>query len=63
MGNSNKSISEKVKKVTYKNFTQSWVFNILKRESTIPLNEEIIKLNCCNYALSRLNNYFKQSTF
>ena len=57
-GNSYKSISENVTKVTYKNFPQSWVFNILKRESTIPPNEVIIKLTCCYYALSRLNYYF-----
>ena len=38
-GNSYKSISEKVTKATRKKFDQSWVFNILKRESTIPPNE------------------------
>ena len=34
-----------------KKFPQSWVFNILKRESTIPPNEEIIKHNVCNVEL------------
>ena len=38
-GNSYKSISEKVTKATRKKFPQSWVFNILKRESAIPPNE------------------------
>lgn len=33
---------------TLKKFPQSWVFNILKRESTIPPNEEIIRRNICN---------------
>ena len=47
-GNSYKSISEKVTKTTRKKFLQSQVFNILKRESTIPLNQEIIKHNLCN---------------
>ena len=47
-GNSYKSISEKATKATRKKFPQSWVFNILKRESTIPLNEEIIRHNICN---------------
>ena len=50
-GNSYKSISEKVTKATRKKFPQSWVFNILKRESTIPSNEEIIKHNICNTEL------------
>ena len=34
-----------------KKFPQSWVFNILKRESTIPPNEEIIRHNICNVEL------------
>ena len=46
-----KSISEKVTKATRKKFPQSWVFNILKRESTIPPNEEIIRYNICNIEL------------
>jgi len=50
-GNSYKSISEKVTKATHKKFPQSWVFNILKRESTIPSNEEIIRHNICNIEL------------
>jgi len=31
-----------------KKFPQSWVFNILKKESTIPPNEEIIRHNIFN---------------
>ena len=31
-----------------KKFPQSWEFNILKRDSTIPPNEEIIRHNICN---------------
>ena len=50
-GNSYKSISEKVTKTTRKKFLQSWVFNILKREGTIPPNEEILKHNICNIEL------------
>ena len=50
-GNSYKSISEKVTKATRKKFPQSWVFNILKRESTTPPNEEIIRHNICNVEL------------
>jgi hypothetical protein len=50
-GNSYKKISEVVTKSTCKKFAQSWVFNILKRESTIPPNEEIIKHNICNVEL------------
>ena len=49
--NSYKIISEKVTKSTRKKFPQSWVFNILKRESTIPPNEEIIRHNICNVEL------------
>jgi hypothetical protein len=50
-GNSYKSISEKVTKTTCKKFPQSGVFNILKRESAIPPNEEIIRYNICNVEL------------
>ncbi len=50
-GNSYKKISEVVTKSTCKKFAQSWVFNILKRESTIPPNEEIIRHNICNVEL------------
>ena len=32
-------------------FPQSCVFNILKRESTIPPNEETIRHNICNVEL------------
>ena len=38
-------------KTSLKKFSQSWVFNILKRESTIPPNEEIIRHNICNVEL------------
>jgi len=34
-----------------KKFPQSWVFNILKRESAIPPNEEIIRHNISNVEL------------
>jgi len=37
-----------ITKSTRKKFAQSWVFNILKRESTVPPNEEIIRHNICN---------------
>ena len=50
-GNSYKKIVEVVTKSTRKKFAQSWVFNILKRESTIPPNEEIIRHNICNVEL------------
>ena len=50
-GNSYKKISEVVTKSTRKKFPQSWVFNILKRESSIPPNEEIIRHNICNVEL------------
>ena len=50
-GNSYKSVSEKVTKITCKKFPQSWVFNILKRESNIPPNEEIVRHNICNLKL------------
>ena len=36
---------------TCKKFAQFWVFNILKRESTISANEEIIVRNICNVEL------------
>ena len=50
-GNSYKKISEIITKSTRKKFAQSWVFNILKRESAIPPNEEIIRHNICNVEL------------
>ena len=50
-GNSYKKIAEVVTKSTRKKFAQSWVFNILKRENTIPENEEIIRYNICNVEL------------
>ena len=50
-GNSYKKISEVVTKSTRKKFPQSWVFNILKRESFIFPNDEIIRHNICNVEL------------
>ena len=50
-GNSYKKIAEVVSKSTRKKFPQSWVFNILKRECTIPPNKEIIRYNICNAEL------------
>lgn len=50
-GKSYKKISEVVTKSTRKKFPQFWVFNILKRESTILPNEEIIRHNICNVEL------------
>ena len=50
-GNSYKSISEKVTKLTRKKFSQSWVFSTLKKESTILSNEEIIRQNIFNIEL------------
>ncbi len=50
-GTSYKSISEKVTKTIRMKFPQSWVFNILKRESTIPPNEEIVTHDVCNIEL------------
>ena len=50
-GNSYKKISEVVTKSTRKKFPQSWVFNILKRESTMPPNDEILIHNICNVEL------------
>ena len=50
-GNSYKKIVEVVTKLPCRKFAQSWVFNILKRESTIPPNEEIIRHNICNVEL------------
>ena len=44
-------IAEVVTKSTRKKFAQSWVFNILKRESSIPPNEEIIRHNISNVEL------------
>ena len=50
-GNSYKKISEVVTKSTRKKFPQSWVFNILKRESAMPPNDEILIHNICNVEL------------
>jgi len=50
-GNTYQKISEVVTKSTRKKFPQYWVFNILKRESTIPPNDEIIRHNICNVGL------------
>ena len=50
-GKTYKKIAEVVTKSTRKKFPQSWVFNILKRESSIPPNEEIIRNNICNVEL------------
>ena len=52
-GNTYKKISEIVTRSTKKKFPQSWVFNILKRESTIPSNDEIIRHNICNVELQK----------
>jgi len=52
-GNSYTSICEKITKATCKKFPQSWMFNILKRENTIPPNKEIIKHNICNVELKK----------
>ena len=46
-----KKISEVITKSTCKKFAQSLVFNILKRETSIPSNEEIIKHNISNVEL------------
>ena len=50
-GSSYKKIAEVVTKSTRKKFPQSWIFNILKRESSILPNEEIIRHNICNVEL------------
>jgi hypothetical protein len=50
-GNSYKKIYEIITKSTRKKFAQSWVFNILKRESSIPPNEKIIRHNISNVEL------------
>ena len=50
-GNSYKKIAEVVTKSTSKKFAQSWVFNILKRESSIPPNKKIIRHNTSNVEL------------
>ena len=50
-GNSYKKISEVVTKSTRKKFPQSWVFNILKRENSIPPNDTILIHNICNTEL------------
>ena len=34
-----------------KKFPQSWVFNILKRESSVPPNDTILIHNICNVEL------------
>ena len=54
-GNSYQKISKIITKSTRKKFPQSWVFNILKRESAIPSNDTIHIHNACNVEL--------QSTF
>ena len=50
-GKSYKKISEVVTKSTRKKFPQSWVFNILKRENTIPPNDSVLIHNICNTEL------------
>ena len=50
-GNSYKKISDIITKSTRKKFAQSWVFNILKGESIISQNEEIIRCNIYNIEL------------
>ena len=50
-GNSYKKISEVVTKSTRKKFAQSWVFNILKRESSTPPNDSVLIHNVCNVEL------------
>jgi hypothetical protein len=50
-----KKISEVFTKSTRKKFVQSWVINILKRESTILANEVIIRHNICNSKLQTSN--------
>ena len=50
-GNSYKKIAEVVTKSTRKKFAQSWVFNILKKESSIPPNDEVLIYNICNTEL------------
>ena len=52
-GNSYKIISEKVTKATLKKCLKSSVFNILKRDSTIPPNEKIIRHNICSTEVQR----------
>ena len=49
--NSYKKIFEVITKSTCKKFPQSWVFNILKKENTFSLNEEIIRHNIYNVEL------------
>ena len=46
-----KKISEVVTKSIRKKFPQSWVFNILKRESSVPPNDEVIIHNINNAEL------------
>jgi site-specific DNA recombinase len=50
-GNSYQKISKIITKSTRKKFPQSWVFNILKRESAIPSNDTIHIHNACNVEL------------
>jgi DNA invertase Pin-like site-specific DNA recombinase len=50
-GNSYKKIAEVVTKSTRKKFAQSWVFNIIKRESTIPPNDFVLIHNIANTEL------------
>jgi len=57
-GNSYKKISEVVTKSTKKKFAQSWVFNILKREETIPSNDSVIIYNLKNTVLNEDNSQF-----
>ena len=53
-----KKIAEVVTKSTRKKFPQSWVFNILKRESTIPPNDSVIIYNLKNTLLNEDNSQF-----
>ncbi len=46
-----KKIFEVITKSTCNKFPQSWIFNILKKESSFLLNEEIIRHNICNVEL------------
>ena len=47
-GKRNNRFAEIDTKSTRKKFSQSWVFNILKSESTISPNEKIIRHNIFN---------------
>ena len=46
-----KKTSEVVTKSIRKKFPQSWVFNIFKRESSVPPNDEVIIHNINNAEL------------